>query len=155
MQLLGLWIFDISLPAVALVSGVTVVLLALTEMDGGYLFQRALSDAAPIRGTLIEISWNFESGFQPESKGQCTCSQTGGIFKTHNLACQMLRFPMTICLSLALIMLHLAPLAMVKCKSPAQMSLTPEMDQRVQVSWSFAQPFLPAFFYILALCFCF
>lgn len=48
----------------------------------------------------------------------------------------MPRFPMSICLLLALIMLHLAPLAMVKCKSSAQMSLTPVRYQSTQVSWS-------------------
>lgn len=59
------------LPAVALVSGVTVALLALTEMDGGYLFQRAHTDAAPMQGALVEISRNF-LGFQSDCKGQCT-----------------------------------------------------------------------------------
>lgn len=48
----------------------------------------------------------------------------------------MPRFPMSICLFLALIMLHLAPLALVKCKSSAQMSLTPVTYQSTQVSWS-------------------
>lgn len=134
-------ISDISLPAVALVSGVTVALLALTEMDGGGLFQRALSDAAPLRETLVETSCYFKSGFQPEGKGQCTWSQTGGIFKTPSLAGQIQRFRMTICLYFALIMLHLAPLAMVTCKSWVQMPLSPVMDQRIQVSWAFAQQF--------------
>lgn len=136
MQLLVPRIFDISLPALALVSGVTVVLLALTEMDGGYLFRRALSDAAPIRGTLVEISWNFKSGFQPEGKGQCTWSQTGGIFKNTQLGMpdaeishDHLSFPCPYHATLA-------PVAMVKCSSPAQMPLTPEMDQRIQVSWN-------------------
>lgn len=44
---------------------------------------------------------------------------------------QMRRFPMTICLYFALIMLHLAPLAMVACKSSVQMPLSPVTDQRI------------------------
>lgn len=87
MLLLGPRISDISLLAVALISGVTVALLALTEMDGGYLFQRALSDAAPIRGTLVEISCNFKLRFQPGGKGQGTCQVA--FPKKHNLACQL------------------------------------------------------------------
>lgn len=87
------------LPAVALVSGGTVALLpllALTEMDGGYLFQRAHTDAAPMQGALVEISTIIlmVKDNVLEAKQVVFC-------KTHSLACEMWRFPMTICLPLA------------------------------------------------------
>ena len=41
----------------------TVDMSALTMMDGCFLFQRALSDIAPIKGKLAEVSCNFKLGF--------------------------------------------------------------------------------------------
>lgn len=52
---------------VVLIFGVTVALLALTEMDGRCFFQRFFSDAAPIRRLQVEMLFYFKSGFQHEN----------------------------------------------------------------------------------------
>ena len=56
-------------------------------------------------------------------------------FKTVSLECHLWKLPATICLPFALIMLHLAPLVIVQCSTPAQTSLTPVNHQKIQVTY--------------------